>query len=128
MISVQQRNPDPKLNIITRIGLSIGGPQPNNLIQSSDVLVRRPDAKKPVFDVQKEKEAFMQARSEFCTGETSTSTLPLRSNGPPIEIMRSDEESQGPTITIDREHTDVLRIFLQNCLKLIKNEHVMAEL
>ena len=70
----------------------------------------------------------MQARSEFCTGETSTATPPLRSNGPTIEMMRSDGEFQGPTITIDREHTDVLRTFLQNCLKLMKNEHAMAEL
>ena len=70
----------------------------------------------------------MQARSEFFTGETSTATPPLRSNRPPIEMMRSDEESYGPTITIDREHTDVLRSFLQNCLKLMKNEHAMAEL
>ena len=43
-------------------------------------------------------------------------------------MMRSDGEFQGPTITIDREHTDVLRTFLQNCLKLMKNEHTMAEL
>ena len=68
--------------------------------------------KKPSFDLQKEKEAFMQARSEFFTGETSTATPPLRSNTPPIEMMRSGEESHRPTITIDREHTDVLRSFL----------------
>ena len=108
LISVEQSNLDSKLNIITRSGLSTKGLQPNNPIQSSDVLVRRLDAKKPIFDVQKEKEAFMQARSEFCTGETSTATLPLRSNGPTIEMMRSDGEFQGPTITINREHTDVL--------------------
>ena len=71
---------------------------------------------------------FMQVRSEFFTGETSTATPPLRSNIPPIEMMRSGEEFHGPTITIDREHTDVLRTFLQNCLKLMKNEHAMAEL
>ena len=50
----------------------------------------------------------MQAQSEFFSGETSTTTLPLRSNGPPTEMMRSDEESQGPKITIDKEHIDVL--------------------
>ena len=111
-----------------RSGLSTEGPQLNNRIQSSDVLVRRPDAKKPIFDVQMEKEAFMQARSEFCTGETSTSTPPLRSNGPTIEMMRSDGEFQGPTITIDKEHTNVLQTFSHNCLKLMKNEHAMAKL
>ena len=42
-------------------------------------------------------------------------------------MMQSDEEFQGPTITIDREHTNVLQTFLQNCLKLMKNEHAMAE-
>jgi len=50
----------------------------------------------------------MRAQSEFFTGETSTATPPLRSNGPPIEMMRSGEESHRPMITIDREHTDVL--------------------
>ena len=68
----------------------------------------------------------MQVRIEFCTGETSTP--PLRSNGLTIEMMRSDGEFQGSTITIDREHIDVLRTFLQNYLKLMKNEHAMAEL
>ena len=43
-------------------------------------------------------------------------------------MMQSDEESHGPTITIDREHTDVLRSFLQNYLKLMKNEHAKAEI
>ena len=51
LISLEQSNPDQKLNIITRSGLSTEGPQLNNPIQSSDVLVRRPDAKKLVFDV-----------------------------------------------------------------------------
>ena len=45
-----------------RSGLSTEDPQLNNLTQSSDVLVRRPDMKKPGFVLQKEKEAFMQAR------------------------------------------------------------------
>ena len=70
-----------------RSGLSTEGLQPNNPTQSSNVLVRRPDAKKLGFDIQKEKEAFMQVRSEFFTSETSTATPPLQSNGPPIEMM-----------------------------------------
>ena len=55
LISIEQSNMDPKLNIIMQSGLSTEGLQPNNPTQYSDVLVRRLDVKKPGFDIQKEK-------------------------------------------------------------------------
>ena len=117
-----------------RSGLTIDGAQEESMKQPTTEWVRKSTMELPTFDLQKEKETFLQAQRDLCDMGTScsktddkrkeTMRIPLRSDPCIIEVqhqvnIRPCEES---------EFTGLVRSFLQSCLKLLKDEKALLEI
>ena len=61
LIGTENRTPHQKLNVITQSGLAIEGAQVESAKQPTMEWVRKSTMKPPTFDLQNEKEAFLQA-------------------------------------------------------------------
>lgn len=66
LIGAKHHESQQKLNIVMRSGLAIDGSPLDIMKKSAMDWVRRSAAKSPTFDLQKEKEMFLQAQREFC--------------------------------------------------------------
>ena len=68
MISVEQR-PSPTFNVVTRSGATTE--IQNKEQQPNEAWVRKAPAKVPAFDIEREKDTFMEAKRDFAAPNTS---------------------------------------------------------
>ena len=73
MISVEKR-PVPTINVVTRSGATMQVQTKEK--QPDEAWVRKTPEKIPVFDVEREKETFMEAKKDFA--DPSTSVAPAQ--------------------------------------------------
>ena len=73
MISVEQR-PAPAINVVTRSGATTEAQ--NKEKQPAEAWVRKAPEKIPAFDVEREKETFMEAKRDFA--DPNTSVIPAQ--------------------------------------------------
>ena len=66
LIGVENRTPCQKLNVITRSELVTDGAQVESTKQLTTEWVQKLTMKPPTFDLQKEKETFLQGQRDFC--------------------------------------------------------------
>lgn len=94
--------------------------------------VRKSAMRLPTFDVQKEKETFLQARGDFTNTGASCSKAREQRNGTERIPLRSD-----PCITEfqhqarpyeENESMGIVKSFLQSCLKLLKDEKALSKI
>ena len=77
--------------------------------------VRKAPAKVPTFDIEREKETFMEARRDFAA--PSTSVAPTQQH---------QQQSQPQEASMGKAGT--LSSFLQSCMKLLRNQNALEEL
>ena len=77
--------------------------------------VRKAPEKTPTFDVEREKETFMEAKKDFVDLGTSVA---------PTQQPQQQEQSQEAST----DKISTLSSFLQSCMKLLRNENDLNEL
>ena len=112
MISIEQR-PTPAINVVTRSGAT--RKVQNTEQQPYETWVRKAPEKVPTFDIEREKETFMEAKRDFAT--PSTSVAPAQQH---------QQRSQTQEALTDKVST--LSSFLQSCLKLLRNQNALSDL
>ena len=110
MIAVERR-PVPAINVVTRSGATT---QVQNIEKRPDeARVCKTPEKIPAFDVNREKETFMEARKDFA--------------GPPVAVSQQlHQPSQLQEASPDQ--VSALTSFLQSCMKLLRNKTALNEL
>ena len=83
--------------------------------QPDEAWVRKAPVKVPAFDIEKEKETFMEAQKDFV--DSSTSVVPAQPH---------QQQSLPQEASTDKVST--LSSFLQSCLKLLRNQNALSEL
>ena len=66
LIGVEYRILQQKINVVTRNGLATNGAHSSGVKQPTAEWIRKLTDKPPMFDLQKQKETFVQAQSECC--------------------------------------------------------------
>ena len=89
-------------------------PQPVET-QPNEAWVRKAPVKVPAFDIEREKETFMDAKQDF--GDSTTAVAPTQPH---------QQQSQLQEDSTDKVST--LSSFLQSCLKLLRNQIALSEL
>ena len=84
--------------------------------QHAEAWVRKAPEKIPAFDVEREKETFMEAKKDF--SDLSTSVAPVQ--------QHQQQQSQSQEDSTDKVST--LSSFLQSCMKLLRNQNALNEL
>ena len=87
----------------------------NTKKQSLEAWVRNTPEKIPSFDVDREKETFMEAKRDFADPGTSVATA-----------HQHQQQSQSQEASPDQVST--LTSFLQSCMKLLRNQNALKEL
>ena len=103
MITVEQR-PVPAINVVTRIGATTQ--VQNKEKHLYEAWVRKTLEKVPTFDVEREKETFMEAKKYFV--DLSTIVAPAQQH---------QQQSQSQEASTEKVST--LLTFLQSCMKLL---------
>ena len=112
MIVVEQRS-IPAINVVTRSGATTH--VQNTEKQSIEAWVRKTSENIPAFDVDREKETFMEARRDFDDPGTSVATT-----------QQHQQQSHSQEASPDQVST--LTSFLQSCMKLLRNKNALNEL
>ena len=112
MISIEQR-PALAINVVTRSGATTH--IQNMEKQPDEAWVHKAPQRVPAFDIQKEKETFMETRQDF--GDSTTAVAPAQ---PHQQQSRPQEALMGEVSTLSS--------FLQSCMKLLRNQNVLKEL
>ena len=112
MISVEPR-PVAAINVVTRSGATTH-------IQNMEKRLGEPCVCKApekilAFDIEREKETFMEAKKDFA--DPSTPVAPAR---PPPPLAQPQGSSMDKVSTLSS--------FLQSCLKLLRNQNALNEL
>ena len=107
MLFVEQR-PTPAINVVTRSGATTH-------IQPAKAWVCKAPMKVPAFDIEREKETFMEAKKDFV--DSSTAVAPAQPH---------QQSSQLQEASTDKVST--LSSFLQSCMKLLRNRNALKEL
>ena len=76
--------------VVTRSGLATNGSQLSSVKQPTMECVWKSTAKPPTFELQKEKETFLQAQRDFCDAGASYSRTNDKGKGIEIIPLRSD--------------------------------------
>ena len=90
--------------------------------------VRKSTVKPPTFELQKEKETFLQAQRDFCDVGASCSRTNAKGKGIASTPLQSDplvgEDQQPLNIrpNVEIEPTGLVRSFLWSYLKLLRDE------
>lgn len=66
LVGVQDRTREHKINVVMWSGLETNGSQSCGAKQTTAEWVRKLTIKPPTFELQKEKETFLQAQRDFC--------------------------------------------------------------
>ena len=103
IIFVEQR-PTPAINVVTQSGATTEVQTKEQ--QPDEAWVRKAPAKVPAFDIEREKEIFMEAKRDFAAPNTSV-----------IPAQQLQQQSQPQEASTDKVST--LSSFLQSCLKLL---------
>jgi len=122
---IEQRLPDPTVNVVTYSGAVTGG-QP---MKSNRSWVRKAEDKQPAIDLSKIKETFVNASKEFCMPN------PPSSKGKELEVidrsmeLHSDEKASTSVAACrEIEPASNIKSFLQGRLKLIRDENAQLEI
>ena len=105
MIVVEKR-PVPAINVVTRSGTMTQ--VQNKEKQPDEAWVRKTPEKILAFDVEREKETFMDEKKDFA--DPSISVAPAQQH---------QQQSQSQEASTDKVST--LSSFLQSCMKLLRN-------
>ena len=103
MITAKQR-PVPAINVVTRSGATTQVQHKEK--QPDEAWVRKTPEKVPTFDVDREKETFMEAKKYFV--EPSTAVAPMQQH---------QQQSQSQEASTKKVST--LSTILQSCIKLL---------
>ena len=134
LIGAKNCTPDQKINVITRSGLATDGAQLGGAKQITTEWVRKSTVKSPTFDLQKEKETFLQERRDFCDVVAFGSKTNYKGREIAIISLRSDpfagDDQQAFNIKPheENESTGLVKSFLQSCLKFLRDERVLLEM
>ena len=134
LIGVENRTRHKNLNVIMRSGWATDGAQKAGEKQPTTEWVQKSTMKPPIFDLQKEKKTFLQAQRDFCDLGASCSKTDDKRKGTARILLRSDPyagEVQHQMSTRpyeESESTGLVRSFLQNCLKLLRDERELLEI
>ena len=112
MIAVEKRSV-PALNVVTRSGATMQ--VQNTEKQSVEAWVRKTPEKIPAFDIDREKETFMDAKRDFADPGTLVATAHQHQ-----QQLQSQEASP--------DQVSTLTSFLQSCMKLLINQNALNEL
>ena len=110
LIAVEPR-PIPAVNVVTRSGATTEAQCQAK--QPDEAWVHKAVEKTPAFDVRREKETFLEARQDFVDSD-------LPAPNKQHQQLQSQEDSQGQVST--------LSLFLQSCIKLLRNQNALNEL
>ena len=103
----------PAINVVTRSGATT---QVQNKEQQPDkAWVCKTPEKIPAFDVEREKETFMEDQKDFAEPRTSVATT-----------QQHQQQLQFQEASPDQVST--LTSFLQSCMKLLRNQNALNEL
>ena len=80
MMAAKRRTHEPRISIVTRSGAAIGSDKENEKRESESAWVRKTTKKFHVFDIQKEKEVFMEEKQSFMDSRASTSSAQPKPN------------------------------------------------
>ena len=83
--------------------------------QPAEAWVWKAPEKIPAFDIEREKETFMEAKRDFAAPSTSVA-----------HAQQHQQQSQLQEALTDKVST--LSSFLQSCLKLLRNQNALSEL
>ena len=134
LIGVEDSTPQHKLNVVMRSGLATDGAQSGSVKQPTVEWIQKSTVKPPTFKLQKEKETFLQARRDFYDAGASYSKTNEKGKGIASIPLQSDpfagEDQQPPNIrsSVESEPTNLVRSFLQSCLKLLRDELALLEM
>ena len=112
MISVEQILA-PTINVVTRSGATTH--IQNKEKQPDEAWVCKTPEKVPAFDVEREKETFMEGRKDFV--DPTTSAAP---------VQQHQQQLQSQEASTDKVST--LSSFLQSCMKVLRNQNALNEL
>ena len=90
LIGAQERTPKHKLNVVTWSGLAIYGSKSSNVKKTTEEWVWKSTVKTPTFELQKEKENFLQALRDFCDEGASCSKTNAKGKGISSTPLQSD--------------------------------------
>ena len=108
-----EQRPLPAINVVTRSGATTE--VQNKEKQPAEAWFRKALEKIPGFDVEREKETFMEAKRDFV--DPNTSVAPAQ---------QPQQHSQPQEASTDKLST--LSSFLQSCMKLLRNQNALNEL
>ena len=107
MITIEKRSV-PAINVVTRSGATTQ--VQNTGKQPVEAWVHKTPEKIPSFDVEREKETFIEAQKDFAEPRKSVATTQQHQ-----QQASSDQVS-------------TLSSFLQSCIKLLRNQNALNEL
>ena len=81
LIGAEERTLEHKLNVVTWSGLETDGSQSGSAKKSNEEWVHKSAVNPPTFDLQKEKETFLQAQRDFCDAGASCSKTNAKGKG-----------------------------------------------
>lgn len=115
MMRSKSHKDGPNVNIVTRS--SITTREDKGKQQEEDIWVRKAANKDVGFDLNKEKETFMEAKRRFADIGASTSRAQNICTGKPAEISIAQETDPS-----------LLTSFLQTCMKLLRDQKAVEGL
>ena len=83
--------------------------------QPDEAWVRKALVKVPAFDIEREKETFMEAKKYFV--DSSTAVAPAQPHQPQSQLQEASTDK-----------VSTLSSFLQSCLQLLRNQNALSEL
>ena len=134
LIGVEECTLEQKLNVVMWSGLVTNGSQSGSAKKNTKEWVWKSTVKPPIFELQKEKETFLQAWRDFCNAGASYSKTNAKGKGITRTPLQSDpfasEDQQRLNIipSVESEPTRLVRSFLQSCRKLLRDEQALLEM
>lgn len=134
LIGYQNHTLHQKLNVIMQSGLVIDGAQVESVKQPTTEWVQKSIMKPPTFDLHKENQTFIQVQRDFCDMGPSCSKNDDKRKGVVSIPLRSDpcvgeaHHQMNSRPCEESESTWLVRSFLHNCWKLLRNERALLEI
>ena len=132
LIAAEQAEPEPRVNSMTRSGVSTSRTSQETKKNIGQEWVHRAPSKAIPLDLQKNKETFHEAKASFDEPTQSGSQVPS-SRGVPQQAPCGNSPEQIPQATTsgrcdEDESIGSVQSFLHSCLKLLRNDKAVGEL